>query len=90
VLSQRVGYAIKLGYRKPGRLLRKLRQRLASEPEKHMHRFDVGDLESMLEAAAFQRVEASGPIKKRVFAFQAAKPSGPSREAALAALQTGG
>ena len=88
-LSQRVGYSVRL-YREPGRLLRKLRQRLAAEPEKHMHRFDVAGLVSMLETAAFDHVEASGPIKKRVFAFQATKPSGPSREPAPTALPTGG
>ena len=87
-LSQRVGYSMKL-YRKPGRLLRKLRQRLAAEPEKHMHRFEVGVLASTLEAAAFDDVGVSGPIKKRVFAFQATKPRPPSRQPAPVAAQTG-
>ncbi len=88
-LSQRVGYSMRL-YRKPGHLLRKLRQRLAAEPEKHMHRFDVGGLASTLAAAAFDPVKASGPIKKRVFAFQAAKPRPPSSQPAAVAAQTGG
>ncbi len=90
VLSERVGYSVRLVYREPVRLLRKLRKRLSANPGKHMHRFDVAGVASLLEAAAFHGVEARGPIKKRVFAFQATKPGCPSRGPARAAPPMGG
>lgn len=74
-LAQRAGYSVKLARRDPRRLLHKLRRRLAGEPEKHMHRFDVDGLASILGDASFADVRVTGPIKKRVFAFQARKPS---------------
>ena len=88
--SQRVGYSMRLGLRKPGRLLRKLRQRFAAEPEKHMHRFDVPDLQSRLGAAAFEGVQVRGPLKKRVFAFQGTRPGGPAHGPGQMARQAGG
>jgi hypothetical protein len=42
-----------------------------------MHRFEVGALAAALVEESFADVRASGPIKKRVFAFQGRKPTPP-------------
>jgi SAM-dependent methyltransferase len=77
-LPGRARYSLKLVGRNPRRLLSKLRRLLAGEPEKHMHRFEVGALAAALAEESFADVRASGPIKKRVFAFQGRKPTPPA------------
>lgn len=74
-LAERAGYSLRLASRDPRRILHKLRKHLAGQAEKHMHRFDPDGLAAALAEAGFDRVEVAGPIKKRVFAFQARRPA---------------